>query len=286
MSFIPGRIRGQVNVAKTDSWINKLTGQTPEYWRAFAIQVELAFFVSKTELMDLTSLVSITVEIHDNAARIRPALVSKQADSLNIDLTVEDWNAGTDYHCKANFDENDMDLDLGGQSVKTFWIFVHGINTTGDRVPLGGTTLKLNESGASRTGPGPTQGGNLVAGGSAYDGSGNFVVAVTAGKVYEWTKSTNDTSIVNGTDTYTTSQRFTAQGSSVTLKGTAGAQVTAQLRYPIYPTLDELTSVLANKVSRVRAPGDADVYVSKSGKKKVTVFCDDNGNFITQPEDV
>ena len=285
MSYIPGRIRGEVNVAKGQSWLDKQTSESPEGWRGFALQIELAFFTSDTQLMTLTGFQSITVEIHDNEARVRPALLSVQATDFRTDLSIADWENESSYHCKANFTESEMALDLDGQE-KTFWIFVHGINSDFKRVPLGGTTLKLKESGVSTVTQGPNQGANLITGGMTYDGSGNRVIATTAGKLYDWTKGANDTSIVNGSDTYTTSQRFTAQGTSVTLTGTIGALVTAQLRYPIYPTLDELYALLLNVCRSIRLPGQYDVYVSKESVYQRTVGVDDDGNRIDQVEEI
>jgi hypothetical protein len=53
---------------------------------------------------------------------------------------------------------------------------------------------------------------------------------VVPGVRYSWVKSTNDTSLVNGSETLTESGEFTAQSDVVTLNGTAAAVVTASLK--------------------------------------------------------
>jgi len=276
MSYTPGRIRGQINVAKPrETWVDKLTNETPEAWKGFALEMQMAFFISDTELMDFSGFTAVTVEIHDNEYKSRPAVATAICTDFNDALTVENWNSQAGYHCKANFSESDMALDLGAASVntsKTFWVFVHGIDGSGNRKPLGGTTLRIFESGVSTVAAGPNQGANLIPGGAVYDGSGNYAVAVQIDKRYEWTDGgANDTSIVNGTDTYTTSQVFTAQGSSVTLKGTAGAAVTALLRYPLYPTIDELYSAIENSN---RLPKKFDRYVNGNYERIVGIDAD------------
>lgn len=276
MSYTPGRIRGQINVAKPrEKWVDKLTNESPEAWKGFALEIQLAFFISDTELMDFSGFTAVTVEIHDNDYRSRPALASATCTDFDDALTVENWDAQEGYHCRANFSEADMSLDLGAganSTGKIFWVFIHGLNADGERKALGGTTLQVFDSGISTVAPGPNQGANLIPGGAVYDGSGNYSVAVQIDKRYEWTDGgTNDTSIVNGTDTYTTSQVFTAQGSSVTLKGTAGAAVTALLRYPLFPTVDEMYSAIDNQS---RIPKKFDRYVNGSYERIVGVDAD------------
>lgn len=67
-------------------------------------------------------------------------------------------------------------------------------------------------------------------GGSSGGGSaGELVIAVETGAKY-LIEFGDETSLVNGSETLTSDSTFTAQGSSVTLTGTAGAAVTAALR--------------------------------------------------------
>lgn len=281
MSFIPGKVRGQINVAKPqDNWVDEQTSQSPEAWRGFALDFEFAFFVSDDALMDLTGFGSITVEIHDNAFKVRPAVATITCTDFNNGLSIADWQAETAFHCRASFAEADMALDLGTNGdKKTFWIFVHGIDSNGKRKGLGGTTLTLRESGVSTNPAGPNQGGNLIPGGAVYDGSGNYVVAVTQDRKYEWTKGAHDTSIVNGAETYTATQQFTTLGTSVTLKGTTGASVTAILRYPLYPTLDEVQDILNSLDEQTQS-----FKVFVNGGFKRTIGVDAAGGRIDQVE--
>lgn len=289
MSFTPGKIRARVNVAKRESWIDEQTGASPAAPKGFALDIEIGFFVNTSnvnalEIMDFSGFSAVTVEIHDNQYKTRPAVASVTCTDFDTALTPENWLAGTAFHCKAEFDENDMALDLGANSGdKNFWIYIHGIDGNGKRRALGGTTLNVYETGASNVTPGPNQGGNIVPGGAVYDGSGNYVLAVTQDKRYEWTDGgADDTSVVNGTETITATRTvFTAQGSSITLKGTAGAAVTALIRYPLYYTADEVESRIENADSDLPS---FQTFVNGSFKR--TIGIDENGNRIDHVETI
>jgi hypothetical protein len=68
----------------------------------------------------------------------------------------------------------------------------------------------------------------LARGAQTYNGSGAYTLSgLTAGRSYYWLKGANDTSLVNGTETLSTSGLFIAQGTSATLNGTNSASVTA-----------------------------------------------------------
>lgn len=75
--------------------------------------------------------------------------------------------------------------------------------------------------------------GPEIVGGGTYS-AGIKVVAVIPGKMYHFIKGANDTSLVNGTETWTTSIYFRAQGATVTLNG-AGA-VTAVIKTMLVQT--------------------------------------------------
>ena len=67
---------------------------------------------------------------------------------------------------------------------------------------------------------------------TAYDGSGNATVTgLTEGNHYYYLPGGNDLTLVNGTETLTTSGIFTAQGTGVTLTGTPSAVTTATLKH-------------------------------------------------------
>ena len=73
--------------------------------------------------------------------------------------------------------------------------------------------------------------GNILPSGADYDGSGAYSLTVKQDRVYRWTKA--GTNLVNGTETLTADSDFTAQGSSVTLNGTASATITATVK-PVF----------------------------------------------------
>ncbi len=62
---------------------------------------------------------------------------------------------------------------------------------------------------------------------ATYSGAGAATLAVVLGETYFWEKGANDTNLVNGASTYTSSQEFVALGSTVTINGTVSAEITA-----------------------------------------------------------
>lgn len=72
---------------------------------------------------------------------------------------------------------------------------------------------------------------NQVPESTQYDaGTGRYVINVEIGKSYRWVRGANDTGLINGLQTLTESDDFTAVGTEVELEGTEGATVTAEFR--------------------------------------------------------
>lgn len=275
--FLQARVRLQCDISRPNGdVIDQLTNSNPSGWRGFPLNIELGFFVGEDEVMDMSNTQTVYAEFHDNDFRQRPSFAGHAADpiSLNTTLTVEQWNGKILYHAMVAFSGPDMLLDLKGEKTRTFWLAIHRITTGGARQMLAGVEFNLIETGVSVDGPGPQQGGNLIPAGSYYDGSGNFAApGIRANTVYDWTKNANDLSAVAGATTITSSGRITTDGASMTLTGTPGALVTALLRNPIYPTVEEMQAAIGTNVIRqMNQPGQSITLVDKETSQLMTLF--------------
>jgi hypothetical protein len=238
-------IRLQLDGSKSGHFKDVLTGQPPFGWNGNNHQFQLGVQYGKA-LRDVSNLDAITLEVRDfdNPAGTIFFSGTVAYANINRDLTLADWQAGTDQHAVIDVPWQDAVFDLGGAKSKKYWIVVSALTTDvpAKRVPLGVSIFTMLEDGTpSAEAISPIKGGNLIPPGATYDVSGNYVFnGVTVGGVYEWTKAQNDTDIRDGATIYSTSPaRFTAENTSFTLTGTPDATVTAQLRRPTFYTAEE-----------------------------------------------
>ncbi len=285
IAYPRNRIRLQVDT-KTGKVKDVLTGGTPTLWNKSALDVEFAIFWDG-ELIDITAFASIAVHIMSKTRKGTSA-TSETVALADMDpaLVLADWTAGTAEHGKGTFTAAAMNIDVNaagsGAQSDTFWLKVIGTeDPSGDPVMLGGMVITIQESGIDLDSNLPAQGANLVPGGSVYDGAGEFELDVTVDMIHDWLKGANDTSVENGTQTVTTSGRFTAQSGTVILHGTIGAAVTAIVRYPLYPTWDDLTANDANLIRTSNAAGVTTALRSPNGRYIRILGVDDNGQFTT-----
>lgn len=128
---------------------------------------------------------------------------------------------------------------INTQVVKAKNPVVQRINLPVITINGGSVSLSCNDLSANMyftldgTFPGPgndgSEGANLVPSGAAYDGSGNYTLSgLRSGWVYYFKPNANaDLTLVNGTQTLNSAGQFAAQGTSVTLTGTASKGVQA-----------------------------------------------------------
>lgn len=239
-------IRCAIDVTSKTPFKDVYTGKAPAFWNSTDIQFQLGFFKGSgddAELLDITNFDSVTIEVKAMTDKTGAAYMSKTVNSgeLNTSLVVADWNDGSNQHATVDFPYTEADLPMGSEDTVVFWLVVHGVTTD---LPVGKdtfgcSTLTAYEDGISGTGQ-PVQAGNIIPGGAEYDGSGEYTLATTTGRTYKWTKGANDTNVVNGTETITTTDTiFIAQGTSITLNGTPSEDVTAVIRLAPYLNADE-----------------------------------------------
>lgn len=284
--YLVGRMRLECDISKPGgSVIDKLTNETPAAWRGFPLNVELGFFSGEDETMDMTNSATFTVEFHPADFRTRPSLAGHPADPLTINttLTPEEWKGQILYHAMVAFTAGDMALDLEGEKTKNFWIAIHRITTAGERHMLAGVEMTLHESGVAVSGPGPQQGANLIPLGANYDVSGIYELTTDIDRIYSYTKGANDTDIQSGATVLSATGTIQTVDTVATLHGTAGAEVTAIVRYPIYFTADETTALIGRDViRRMNEPGQSITLIDRATSIAYSIFIE-NGDIKAVP---
>lgn len=278
VAFPRNRIRLEVDT-KTGTIKDVLISASPSIWISSSLDVEFGIFRDGT-VVDITGMSSISVSIMVQTRHGLSAVVGTVAlADMNSGLTKDQWTSGTSQHGTVTFTAADLNIDLGSNKTGTFWLKVVGAELVdGDPVMMGGVDIVLKESGINLDSNLPAQGANLVPSGAIYDVGGAYVLAVTVDRVHSWLKGANDTSVVNGTETLTTSGNFTAQGGSVTLHGTIGMPVTAFVRYPLFVTYDDLKARTANTAQSSNPAGFTFSLRSPDGRFVRTLQVDNNGD--------
>ena len=243
MPFCTSRIRPKVIVNKRTQFQDALTSQAPEIWRGNDIKIEAAFFENDA-LVDVSCFDSVNLVIKDpddlGGANIYEETVA-YAD-INRSLVLANFTAGTDQHATFEIATSNSRFDMQGANTRKLWLVFYALttDTPAKEITLGATLLTVHEDGAGTLENSPVVGDSLIPNGAVYDGSGNYVLAVTANKVYTWEKGANDTQIDNDGNVITTTEtRFTAGTTEVTLSGTPDALVTAMVYRPSYYTAEE-----------------------------------------------
>jgi hypothetical protein len=271
-------LRVALNIAKPgEDFI--ASGKNPRHWRGAPLKIEFAIYYGTTLYEDVADLATVTAEFHDAQFRLTPAFSWGSTNSLNLALTEAAWKANTDQHGTIELTAADTNLDLGGQSSKSFWLVIRATNTDGDSIVLGGANVTLYETGINVADTRPSQGATIIPPGSLYDVSGEYELTVEEGKVYDFTIG-NATSLENGTETLAASGRFTAQGTSVVINGTPAATVSAVVRHPLYPTWDEVAQYVAAAANAVR---EQVIIRNRNTGRLYWITVDDDGRLIADP---
>jgi hypothetical protein len=297
ISFPRERVRLAVNAAgrsSVGSIIDAITGSSPDFWRATDVQIEVTFFWgdpdSLQKLLDISLYSTITIEFRDPQRMTGPALITKTVASADFNLatTYETWIGGTAQQATFTLTDTETSIPMAGQSSKTLTLVISGITTAGDRVVFGATNVLISESGLSSSAiPQPVFGANLIPPGAVYDGFGVYTPSgILINTRYEWSKGANDTNVVNGTETYSANAGFVTQAASLTLNGTPGALVTAALRYPIYPTWDQVNALIAGMLKHVLPAGKTITFVSDGSIKGRVLGVTDAGQRIDKIIDI
>jgi hypothetical protein len=129
-------------------------------------------------------------------------------------------------------------------------------------------------------------GGTIIPLGQTYSGAGAFVLNVVQNNVYYYFKGANDTDLVNGTETLNATGYFTAQGGTVTLHGTNSTLITALVRWPLFPTWEQVNALVAGMLKAVNAPGMLLGLVSPDGTKMRLLGVGNDGLPVDEPRDL
>ena len=245
------RLRYQIDRSKGPgaSITDQLFGANLFFWNGTSIQFELGIFYSSN--IDVPDWIdTLIVEVKASQTDLTTPLISASLSVADIfqALTSDEWDSriGDSTHCHALIpvEYTNTLLDLGGSSSKIFWLVIsaHSNDSPFKLVTLGAAPITVVEDATPATTVGPVQAGNMIPGGATYSGGGAYTLTpVTAAVVLEWTKGANDTNVVNGAQTITTTDTvFTTQGTSLVLHGTASQPVTAFIRGTVYLTADEM----------------------------------------------
>ena len=202
-------------------------------------------------------------------------------------MTAEEWEAQTNQHCIIPFTAAETALDLDGKTERDFWLVVTALtnDATPRRLVLGASILTMLDDGVFSGANTPALGSSIIPLAATYSAGGAYTLTVEAGKTYQWAKGTNDTNLVNGTETLTSSENFTAQGSTVTLNGTANALITATVRNEVYYTANQVNAKLTGLAKVVGTPGETRVLTSPSGQYIRISGVDDSGSAYDQVVD-
>lgn len=245
-------LRRRIRPAILTDWVattfkDALTGKTPATWQGNDLQFELGIF-NGTEAAptpaDLSNFASLKCEVFAmaGAAPTGAALMSKTVTSFADTLDLADWQAGTAQHAVFIFTAQESNLDLGSNPYVDFWMVFSGTTDAPDGFldTFGHSIFRVYADGTPATALGPVQAGSIIPALAEYDVSGEYALSgLVAGNVYQYVKSTNDTNLVNGTETLVASGFFTAQGTTATLNGTPEAAVTATVRPDPYLTITQ-----------------------------------------------
>jgi hypothetical protein len=265
------RIRWMLDQESELPTTDAITGETARAARGNDMQIELGFGITIQDvfsLFDITNFEVITFTLKDKADRGGATLIQKTTGTFNFNLTIDQWNGGLDQHAIIRLTAAETRLSLGNSDEKEFYWSVRALTIDGTEVTLGDGILKLYNDGVGGADVvTPPLGSSLIPIGTLYSGAGAYVLnGLTPGLIYSWEKNNNDTDLVNGTQTLTSMSWFQAQGTSVTLHGTASQLITALVRWPALVSRDELTAATTGFLKIINAPGVLSGWISPNGK--------------------
>jgi hypothetical protein len=250
MAFKKRIVRMAVDItAYGGSLADATTQALPSFYYGVGCQIQLMFFVgtpSQGVVADLSLVTAIKLLIADSALGASQ-YIDKTAVITTTNPTVEDWNAGTDQHATVDFVGAELQLPMGTNTDKAFWLTIHGFTSDAASDPdvFCSGAIRMYADALPTTGQ--AQASNIIPVGATYDGSGHYSLTTQTGVGYQWNAGANDTGFTNGTDTETTDGFvFLAAGATVQLNGTAGQLVTARVWYPVYLTIENAVAIIAS----------------------------------------
>jgi len=123
------------------------TARTP---RGCDANLSLALF-AKNQVLDLSNVASLKLEIADGNAPTSARLVSKTivAASITPFVSKDQFAAGTAAHAVVNLTGDELNPDIGGASAKQYTIILSGVTSAGTKLFYGSGDFVIYEDGNS-----------------------------------------------------------------------------------------------------------------------------------------
>lgn len=145
------RIRLACNQDSHVSMQDALTTQVPLIWRGTSVNVEIGLFVGTTIIDTKSNIANLYLEIHATPRSTAPLVQKSIAGSaLDVTVTSQQWTAGTHQNTTITLASADTQFDLAGASdeKRTFWMVIHIVDTSGNKITCGGGQITVEEDGA------------------------------------------------------------------------------------------------------------------------------------------
>jgi hypothetical protein len=148
------RVRVSCDSRSHAGLVCRLQGSAPYIWRGTDIYVEVGLYVAGAFRTDITDLASLTLEILPIDDRAGNPLVTETilAASFGTCGTEADWtaNAADKYHARFLLSSVDTQFDMtdASENVAQFWMVIHAVSTSGERITYGAGILMVEEDGA------------------------------------------------------------------------------------------------------------------------------------------
>ena len=154
-SYSGKRIRMAFDVTKDTPTMDSLSGM-PHVWRGTTVRFEIAGFfgdpqLAETEILDVSNISSITLDvmpISRNGTLIMTKTMS--AAGITLDLTREQWLAGTDQQMVFEFSNTETAPALTSGALFTDYYLVVTVTTNDSpahKITWGIATLRIEEDG-------------------------------------------------------------------------------------------------------------------------------------------
>lgn len=147
------RVRCGVDIStRSFQFLDELagSGQAPTVWRASKCQFEFAFFFgndsNRTLVTDFSDLASITIGAKSATNLTGLYMIPSKTVLVAAigSISSDDWASKNPAKAQVTVDYTDAELNVAAGQ---YWLEVSAIDTAGENVMLGGTTLTVKESG-------------------------------------------------------------------------------------------------------------------------------------------
>lgn len=142
--------------------VDKLTGQTPIFWRGNDLRFEVVVMRNNT-VLDVSNLASLTLEVRDDQSITSTPLMQKTVAGGAMDNTVTDttWGNNTKQHATFDFTDAETNLASPGAVFKSTWedvkyLVLSGITNSGNVITYQCGPIIFREDGAGSAGTPPT----------------------------------------------------------------------------------------------------------------------------------